>query len=155
MKHAFFAVFSLCTAALTSLPAFACEEHAAQKAAAEERVTHYAVETPKSTEAALKLLQDKTEEIGALMANATLDGNHMETIHEKTYSLEAAVDKLRAENHAASATALDAADEAVQALHYASENHEQGESRKWYESLKPAVEGVKAAYAPTAASSGL
>ena len=145
MKHVFFAGLALCSATLISLPAIADED----ASTAEERVIHYAIEEPKTTEAAVKLLQEKTKEIGAILANDTLDSNHMEAIHEKTYSLEAAVDKLRAEdNSQMHENALDAADEAVQALHYASENHEQTQSRKWYGSLEPAVEMVKSAYTP-------
>lgn len=175
MKYVVNAVLLLSAVVFASQPALACEKHAAEKHVtekqaaeklivaqhvkighdhaeqSEERVIHYEIAAPETAQAAIVLLEEKTAEIGAILANASLNDNQMESIHEKTYSLEAAVDKLRASY--SNQTALDAADEAIQALHYASENHEQEESRKWYESLKPAVESIKTSFAPSTASS--
>lgn len=156
------ATLSVCSIALLSAAALAEDTHhddahhedAHHDAAhGHEGVVHYAVEEPEDNAAALALLQHKTEEVGALLANAKLNDSQLEALHEVTYSLEAAVDKLReSDDTDIRETALDSADEAVQALHYASENHKESESREWYARLEPAVQMVEAAYAPKSAT---
>jgi hypothetical protein len=142
-----FVCLALCGVAAISAPVLA---HGDDE---EEHVVHYEVAAPESDDAALKMLQEKTDEIGALVANAVMDDNQLESIHEKTYSLEAAVTRLRSSEHNdARQSALDTADEAVQALHYASENHEQEAVREWFKNLQPAVDGVETAYVPQAAT---
>lgn len=106
-----------------------------------ERVQHYEAPTPETDESAQSLLNQKIGEIGMILAKPSLADSDLEKIHEYSYSLEAGVDKLR-EDHAYPNTLLDPIDEAVQALHYASENHEEAETRQWFEKLKTAMNAI-------------
>ena len=105
----------------------------------DDRVMHYEIQKPKDTADASNILQERTSKIAAVIAKAKLDNNDLEKIHEHTYSLEAAVDKLRAEGAFKTEDSIDNLDEAVQALHYASENHEEATSREWFDRLKTAL----------------
>lgn len=109
---------------------------------AEERIQHYAVEKPASSAEAITLMTTKVVAIKTVLEKKALDDADLEAIHEITYSLEAAVDALR-EGAKDKEEALDLVDEAVQALHYASENHEVEKTREWFAKLEPAAEGVK------------
>jgi hypothetical protein len=110
----------------------------------EARVVHYEVETPADETAALALLQNRADAIGEILKKDAPDGNDMEKVHEHTYSLEAAVDKLReSADSDAKEEAVDYVDEAVQALHYGSENHNIDVSREWLAKLTPAVETLE------------
>ncbi len=103
---------------------------------AEEPVQHYeaVIETK---EAAFEALKAKTAIIAEILKKeGELEFTDMESVHEITYTLEASIDKLRAEN-AADTAKIDALDEAVQALHYASENQEEAKSREWFAKLEP------------------
>lgn len=135
-----FASVALCSVALFGSAALACEEHAKleQESMQEERVMHYEVEAPKTEAAAMALLQSKANEVSELLAkNAKLDDNQMESIHEKSYSLEAAINKLReATAEKSKEAALDGVDEAVQELHYASESHKEEQVRQSFASLE-------------------
>ena len=154
MKLAY-AALAACTLALSS-PALAHEddhhdeaghEHEHQHAHEHEGVVHYAVETPASDDAALKLIQEKADKVAEILKAEKLDGNHLESIHEQTYSIEAAVNKLREGDHNdAQEAALDVVDEANQALHYSSENHEEAAVREWFAKLHPSVDTLEAAY---------
>lgn len=107
-------------------------------------IRHYEVEAPKDEAAALVLLQERTDAIGEVLKKDAPDGNDMEKVHEHTYWLEGAVDKLRETADAdAESEAVDYVDEAVQALHYGSENHNIDVSREWYGKLVPAVETLE------------
>lgn len=105
----------------------------------EEYIIHYEVTKPKDVAEANTILQERTAKIADIIAKEALDNNDLEKIHEHTYSLEAAVDKLRAEKAYSAEDNIDYLDEAVQALHYASENHEETNSREWFGRLKVAL----------------
>ncbi len=102
----------------------------------DERVIHYEITEPKTIEEANAILRQRTALIGKIMAKDELDHNDLEKIHEHSYSLEAAIDKLRDEQAYQSEENIDNLDEAIQALHYASESHEETESREWFGQLK-------------------
>lgn len=142
-----FACLALCSVALIGSAALACEEHAKleQEAMQEERVAHYEVAAPKDHASALTLLQTKTKEVGAVLTkNAKLDDNTLEAIHEKSYALEAAVDKLRESpvNSSEKAT-LASTEEAVQKLHHASEDHKEAEVRESFAALETHLAQLK------------
>ncbi|MGE0754032.1 MAG: DUF6746 family protein [Alphaproteobacteria bacterium] len=104
----------------------------------EERVEHYAAKEIASKEEALKLLVEDRDKIEKLMAPETLNTTHMEAVHEITYTLEACVEMLMKEK-TTSKTALEDLDEAVQALHYASEKHSEAETREWFKAFNTAL----------------
>lgn len=107
------------------------------------REEHYHVEIPATKEASTTLLSEKIGEISTILkANKELDPVTFEEIHEISYSLEAAVDGIKAADGASSE--LDTLDEAVQALHYASESQEEAKTREWFAKLEPAAGNIKA-----------
>ncbi len=104
---------------------------------AEERIEHYAGTEFKNPEEAQMALNEKISDIAAILdAQADIDGTSMEKIHEISYTLENAIDFIRAE-HQEDVT-LNHIDEAVQALHYASEKHEADKTREWFAKLQNA-----------------
>ena len=104
----------------------------------EEQVHHYTAQKPKNAKAAMQLQKDSARKIDAILEKKTLDGADLEKIHEISYSLEAAVDELRKAQNTETEPLLDAFDEATQALHYASENHDEKKTRHWFTELKKA-----------------
>ena len=108
----------------------------------EERITHYAFEAPKSRQAALELFSSSQAEIAKVLESERLDSTQLEAIHEQSYGLEAAVDALRGLKLYPEEV-IDNTDEAVQALHYASENHEESVTREWFAKLQAASQTVK------------
>lgn len=107
-------------------------------AQAEERIQHYAVETPKNSVAALTMITEKIAAIETFEKQGKL-----ESIHEQSYYLEAAVNVLRQNNYTP-ADALDALDEAVQTIHYDSENGKAKEVKAVLPKLKEAAQRVTA-----------
>lgn len=109
----------------------------------EEKIQHYQAEKPKTKEEALSILESKTKAIEMILLNTKLSSSDLEEIHEMSYWLEASVDYLReGENNKKQEAALDNLDESVQALHYASENHNEAETREWFVKLKSAISGL-------------
>ncbi|MCB1650498.1 MAG: cupredoxin domain-containing protein [Alphaproteobacteria bacterium] len=107
-----------------------------------EPVHHYEGHFVASSEDALRYLDDYSGQIGVISDKKTLAAGDLERIHELTYTLENAVDYLSA-HKAAAQEKLDAVDEAIQAVHHASENHKEAEVRAWIEPLLSAVAGLK------------
>lgn len=102
-----------------------------------ETIQHYEAKEIKSVEEANTFISQSRAEIDEMLKSQTLSGAQHEQIHEISYTLEAAVDKLIKEK-AGSGQALHKLDEAIQAVHFASENHEEAEVRKWVSAIKPA-----------------
>ncbi len=102
------------------------------------RVDHYKANIENLEEATGAFDREITKISGMLEKNEKLGGAEFESIHEASYTLEAAIDKMRAENNVASHK-LDMVDEAVQALHFSSEQRNEIRVRKWFEKLKVAV----------------
>ncbi len=123
-------------AAGVSLSAIAQEPEQKQK-----RVEHYSV-TIETKTAAFKALDEKIPAIADILKNKDiLEFSEFEAIHKITYTLEAAVDKLRIEN-AVAANKLDAIDEAVQAIHFSSEKKKEAIVREWFEKINIAVNDI-------------
>jgi plastocyanin len=90
-------------------------------------------------EKALKGLQDHNARIAEMLKDeGELDFLVLEDIHEISYTLEKAIDKLTAEKAAAEET-LTAVGEAVQALHQASESRDEAKTREWFAKLESAT----------------
>ncbi len=104
----------------------------------EERTMHYEGQSYATTDEALEALKAHNKEIAELIKAEMLSNSDLERIHEISYSLETAIDKMIAEK-AGKADQLGAIDEAVQAVHYASENHEDAQVREWFAKLEAAV----------------
>lgn len=100
----------------------------------EERVRHYEAAKPGSVTAAIALFHDSHKHIAEVLEADSLTTQQLEAVHEQSYGLEAAVDALR-EMQAFPETLIDDTDEAVQALHYASEKHEANVTREWFDKL--------------------
>ncbi len=120
------------------------EEHAHDDHHGDEHeAEHYEAIEIESTEAAFKVLDEKTAAIGKVLEKkGELEFLELESIHEITYSLEAAIDKVRADK-AADEAKIDAVDEAIQAVHFASENQEEEKVRNWFAKLEPAAGDLK------------
>lgn len=117
------------------------EAETASQQTEEPRVEHYAGEVANNATEARNLLQKKTAEINTILGKQALNDSDLESIHEHSYSLEHAVDRLRAD-HAAAEEKIDNLDEAVQALHYASENHNEAETRQWFGKMQNAIQSL-------------
>lgn len=108
----------------------------------EARDAHYKASIATADEA-FKALDEKVAEISGILKNENeLEFLELESIHEISYTLEAAVDRLRDEK-AADMAKLDILDEAVQALHFASEEQQEAQTRAWFSKLEPAVGNIK------------
>lgn len=143
MKYTTCALLGAILISTASPMALAGPEHADLH---EDRPEHYLVEIPETEQQALALLEEKLDELQPIMARESLSDNDLEAIHEISYSLEASVDRLRKEIPEAHEAALDRLDEAVQAIHYASESHDVNETRKWFAVLEPAAQEVQQAF---------
>ena len=135
-----------------SVSALAEDDHDHDHDHDEARVEHYAGEEIATAEDAVKTLKDENSEIAGILKSEKLEGSQLEKIHEISYTLENAIDKLIADK-AAPQSQLDAVDEAVQAVHHASENHEEAKVREWYAKLETAVGEIKLGEQETAAKS--
>ena len=86
-----------------------------------------------------------------MLKSETLTDSQLEQIHEISYTLENGIDKLIADKAAPQAQ-LDAVDEAVQAIHHASENHEEAIVREWSEKLTASISAITLGEETTAAA---
>ena len=108
----------------------------------EARDAHYKASIATADEA-FKAIDEKVAEISGILKNENeLEFLELESIHEISYTLEAAVDKLRDEK-AANMAKLDVLDEAVQAIHFASEEQQEAQTRAWFAKLEPAAGNIK------------
>lgn len=106
-----------------------------------ERIDHYAGQSFSSASAAAQALRKNVGKIKEILSADEITDQDLEFVHEISYSLESAIDKLKDAQAGAPAT-LDAIDEAVQALHYASENHEQAKTQEWLGKLAAAIDAM-------------
>ncbi len=118
--------------------------HAEQfETSSKEGVHHYKGEKIESAEQGFDLLDKEIERIGVIMEKeGELEFTELESIHEVTYTMENVVDYFRA-NNSVDAAKIDAVDEAVQAIHYSSENQEEEKLREWFPKLKVAAASLK------------
>lgn len=142
----------LAGAALVIATSFVTSLHAEDAEHDEARVEHYEGKDFASNEEALETLNAKNVEIAEILKAEKLSDAQLETIHETSYTLENAIDKLIAEK-AAAQSQLDTVDEAVQAIHHASENHEEAKVREWFTKLEAAVAAVEIGEKEAAAQS--
>lgn len=105
----------------------------------DEGTEHYKAVEVTSADHAKTVLDEKTAVIGKVLeTDGELEFLQLEEIHEVTYSLEAAIDKIRDEK-AMDMAKVDSIDEAIQAIHFASENQEEAVVREWFPKLQSAV----------------
>ena len=108
----------------------------------EQRVEHYEAHIGTADEA-FKALDDKVAEIVVILKNqGEMEFVELEKIHEISYTLEAAIDKLRS-SQAVAIDKVDVLDEAIQAIHFSSEKHEEAKTREWFAKLKVAADNIK------------
>ena len=113
--------------------------------ASKERVDNYERPAFETSEQAHMEMTAKIKEINEILGkDGGIEFIDLETIHEKTYAMEAAVDKFRADK-AYDEAKINVLDEAVQALHYASENQELPKTHEWFLKAKTAFDGLSAA----------
>ena len=101
----------------------------------EERIAHYEFEKPTTKLEAVELFNSTKSKIGMTLESKKLSVSELESVHEQSYALEASIDALR-EMKAFPESLIDDTDEAVQALHYASEKHEADITREWFDKLE-------------------
>jgi len=110
-----------------------------------EGAEHYKAVEIKSVDHAKTVMDEKTAAIGeVLKTEGELEFLQFEEIHKVTYSLEAAIDKIRDEK-AMDMAKVDSIDEAIQAIHFASENQEEAVVREWFPKLDAALSTEEAA----------
>lgn len=102
------------------------------------KVQHYEGQEITTKDQALSAFAQNNAEIKAILDLDDVSPSDLEKIHEISYTLEKAVDFLISEK-LASQSKLEAIDEAVQALHYASEDHEKDTVQKWFVKLEMAL----------------
>ena len=107
----------------------------------DEKVDHYEGKNLSSPKEALESLNADNKKIASILKSDALTDAQLEQIHQISYGLEDAVDLLIKEK-ASDAAQLGSVDEAIQAVHYASENHEETKVRKWFAKLKSAVGNI-------------
>jgi plastocyanin len=113
-----------------------------------ERISHYEGQVINSTDDAFAALETNNKKIAAILKADSLSASDMEAIHEISYTLESAIDTLIQEK-AGSAKILENTDEAIQAVHYSSENHDEEELREWFTRLEPAAGNIQQSAATT------
>ena len=106
------------------------------------RIEHYAGEQIETAEQAFNALETNNGKIAKILKSDSLTDSQLEEIHEISYTLESAIDKLISEK-AGNKKTLKSVDEAIQAVHYASENHEEESVREWFAKLEPAAGNIK------------
>lgn len=134
--------FAVCAAVYVlqqkeAVPATIESEHT-EAVDGEERIKHYAAVEPESPAAAQAEFEKADAKVAEILKAKSLDDSALEALHEQTYSMEAAVEYMHEHAPYKGVAALDSVDEAVQALHYSSENHHEAEARQWYGKLKAA-----------------
>lgn len=107
-------------------------------------IQHYRVAEPNSVADALELLK---QEIAA--TKQSVHDRKWEYVHKRSYSLEAAVERLRKESDATAAQtqALDTLDELVQIIHASSETQKGKIVQEHFPKLEQAAEEVERLYA--------
>lgn len=110
------------------------------------RLEHYHVEKPKTAADAVLLIKTSQAKIAATLQQKPLSDAQLELVHEITYALEAGVDSLRELGQSAHSNMLDNVDEAVQAMHYASEEHHADKVLEWAPKLDNAIKDLTHAH---------
>ncbi len=111
----------------------------AQDTKKEASPIHYKADQVENSEQAYKILGEKSAAIfEVIKGDSELDFSAFEEIHKISYSLDAAVDKIRDDN-AAELDKINALDEAIQGIHYSSENQKGEDVKKWFKSLLSAL----------------
>jgi hypothetical protein len=101
--------------------------------AAHEGVTHYVGQKVANSQEAAQVLNAKIADINKILKKKKLSDQDLEKVHEISYSLETASDKLLEEN--SNNPAVEEIAESVQALHFSSEKHMEKETREWFKVL--------------------
>jgi Cupredoxin-like domain len=110
-----------------------------------ERVDNYERPVFENSEQASTEMTLKIKDINEILGkDGGIEFIDLETIHEKTSAMEAAVDKFRADK-AYDEAKINVLDEAVQALHYASENQDLPKTHDWFLKVNTAFEGLSKA----------
>lgn len=105
-------LLSLALTALIAVPAFADDD----------RIEHYQGEPSHTLEEALGNLGEYSARLQAVLAKDALEGDDFHTIHQLTYTLENALERLEEE--------LDAMEDDLETIHVASERGEVEKIRK-------------------------
>ena len=129
-------------------PALAANDHHGDHAD-DHRFRHYEGAHFGDAQSAIKALHDNTQTIAETLRHQPVTESDLESIHEISYTLENAIDELIMLK-AAPQPKLDNIDEAVQALHAHSENHEEAETRAWLDKLSAAIHALDKDHAPHA-----
>lgn len=106
-----------------------------------ERPDHYAAKEIDTPMSAIAFLQASDEALQLMLKADILSNSDFQAIHERSYTMEAAVDKLVYEK-IGSPDVLSILNESVQAIHYASEKYEEEKLRIWASSFSEAVSNV-------------
>lgn len=95
---------------------------ASPAAADDARIDHYAPKDSETLEEAVANFSAYNEKLAGVLARDRLDVADLEAVHEITYTLETALARMRAD--------LDDLAETLEALHLASEDHAEDETRE-------------------------
>lgn len=101
----------------------------------EQRIRHYKAQAPETSGEALHLIGNKVSEI-----EDDVQRGEWEAVHERSYDLEASAETLRKDPAYKETAALDAFEESVQRIHYASEHHKPDRVRKALHDLKKSAQ---------------
>lgn len=108
---------------------------------AQGRPAHYVGQKVANSKEAAQVLNAKIIDINKILKKKKLSDQDLEKVHEISYSLETASDKLLEEN--SNNPAVEEIAESVQALHFSSEKHMEKETREWFKVLSSAAKNLK------------
>lgn len=109
--------------------------------ASHEGTSHYVGQKVANSKEATQVLNSKIADVNKILKKKKLLDQDLEKIHEISYSLETASDKLLEEN--ANNSLVNEIAESVQALHFSSEKHLEKETREWFKTLSAAAKKLK------------
>jgi len=107
---------------LALVPALALGLAAATASLASDRVEHYEAKSAATLEEAVANFAAYNDELAAVLERETLEAKDLEAIHEITYTLENALERMRQD--------MTVLAETLEALHLASEDHNEAVTRE-------------------------
>lgn len=107
---------------LLFVPALVLGLAAATPSLASDRVEHYGAKSAATLEEAVANFTEYNDKLAAILELEGIEGTDLEAIHELTYTLENALERMRED--------MDGLAETLEALHLASEDHDEAVARE-------------------------
>jgi len=115
-------MINLSTKSLAFVPALVLGLATATGSLASDRVQHYEAKSAATLAEAVANFAEYNDELAAVLERETLEAKDLEAIHEITYTLENALERMRQDMAGLADT--------LEALHLASEDHDEAAARE-------------------------